>query len=114
MSALVVGAGGTLGRACVEELVKSHTEVYAADLHSPDIVSAKSLVVDVSDLASVERVIAEIEKSSPITSLIYAAGVNFTGPVDKTDWEQYQKLMQVNLQGAFHFGAAIEASLRLK
>lgn len=112
MSALVVGAGGTLGRACVEELAKNSSEVYAADLREPDITSAKSVVVDVSDLASVEKVVSEIEESSPITSLIYAAGVNFTGPVDKTDWEQYQKLMQVNLQGAFHFGSVIQASLR--
>jgi NAD(P)-dependent dehydrogenase (short-subunit alcohol dehydrogenase family) len=82
-------------------------------LRDPEISSARSLVVDVSDLLSVQTAVSEIEKTSPITSLIYAAGVNFTGPVDKTDWDQYQKLMQVNLQGAFHFGAAIEASLRL-
>ena len=111
MKALVIGAAGTLGRACVEELI-SQGEVIAADLSEPQIPGAKSVAIDVSDLQNVTEVIREIEADSPITALVYAAGVNFTGPVDQTDWNQYQKLMQVNLQGAFHVGAVLQASMR--
>ncbi len=112
MSALVVGAAGTLGRACVEELVGQSQRVFAADLASPEIAGAEGFAVDVTNLESVERLIAELESKESITAFIYAAGVNFTGYVDKTDWAQYQKLMQVNLQGAFHFGAAIQKVMR--
>jgi len=111
MKTLVIGAAGTLGRACVEELIQ-HGEVIAADITAPTIAGARGMVIDVTDLQSVQSAISEIETAGPITSLIYAAGVNFTGFVDQTDWDQYQKLMQVNLQGAFHVGAVLSASLR--
>lgn len=114
MTALVVGAAGTIGQACVLELISSKQEVVAADLNEPAIPGSVSATVDVSDLSSVEKLIEEIEQRSPISSMIYAAGVNFTGHLDATDWQQYQKLMAVNLQGAFHFGAAIEKALKQK
>ena len=112
MKALVIGAAGQLGKACVEELLASGSEVYAADLSKPSVAGAQAIELDVTNLASMKSQISEIEKSGPIEALIYAAGVNFTGYVDQTDWQQYQKLMQVNLQGAFHVGAALQESMR--
>jgi NAD(P)-dependent dehydrogenase (short-subunit alcohol dehydrogenase family) len=112
MKALVIGAAGHLGKACVEELLASGSEVYAADLSKPSVAGAQAIELDVTNLASMKSQISEIEKSRPIEALIYAAGVNFTGYVDQTDWQQYQKLMQVNLQGAFHVGAALQESMR--
>ncbi len=112
MKALVIGAAGHLGKACVEELLASGSEVYAADLSKPSVAGAQGIELDVTNLASMKSQISEIEKSGPIEALIYAAGVNFTGYVDQTDWQQYQKLMQVNLQGAFHVGAALQESMR--
>ena len=112
MKALVIGAAGHLGKACVEELLASGSEVYAADLSKPSVAGAQAIELDVTNLASVKSKISEIEKSGPIEALIYAAGVNFTGYVDQTDWQQYQKLMQINLQGAFHVGAALQESMR--
>jgi NAD(P)-dependent dehydrogenase (short-subunit alcohol dehydrogenase family) len=112
MTAIVVGAGGTLGRACSELLVEGGWNVVAADLRAPDVVGARGVEVDVTDLASVQTLIADIETGQPVTALIYAAGVNFTGPVDATDWNQFERLIAVNLRGAFHFGAALQSALR--
>ena len=112
MKALVIGAAGHLGKACVEDLLATGSEVYAADLSKPSVAGAQAIELDVTNLASVKSKISEIEKSGPIEALVYAAGVNFTGYVDQTDWQQYQKLMQVNLQGAFHVGAALQESMR--
>lgn len=112
MTALVVGAAGTIGKACTLALLESGLDVVAADLKAPTISGAQAASVDVSDLSSVQELISEIEQTAPLTSLIYAAGVNFTGHLDATDWQQYQKLMEVNLQGAFHFAAAIQSVLR--
>jgi NAD(P)-dependent dehydrogenase (short-subunit alcohol dehydrogenase family) len=112
MSALVVGASGTIGLACVEALREKSELVVAADIKVPEISGVSCMAVDVTELASVQSLVAKIEQDGPITAFIYAAGVNFTGPIDATDWNQYEKLMKVNLQGAFHFGAAIESAMR--
>ena len=112
MSTLVVGAGGTIGLACVEALKGKSDAVVAADIKVPEISGVSCRQVDVTELASVQNLVSEIEQDGPITGFIYAAGVNFTGAIDATDWAQYEKLMQVNLQGAFHFGAAIESAMR--
>jgi NAD(P)-dependent dehydrogenase (short-subunit alcohol dehydrogenase family) len=112
MSALVVGAGGTIGRACVDALKGKFESVVAADIVVPTISDVSCREVDVTDLASVQSLVSTIEQTGPLTAFVYAAGVNFTGPIDATDWEQYDKLMGVNLQGAFHFGAVIESAMR--
>lgn len=112
MTTLVIGAAGTIGRACVEELLAAGHSVVAADLKQPDIPGAEGAAVDVGSLTSVEHLVSKIEATGPITGLIYAAGTNFTGFVDQTNWDQYQKLFTVNLQGAFHIAAAIQARAR--
>jgi NAD(P)-dependent dehydrogenase (short-subunit alcohol dehydrogenase family) len=112
MSALVVGAGGTIGLACVEALKGKFESVVAADIVIPKISGVSCMEVDVTNLASVQSLVSTIEQAGPIEAFVYAAGVNFTGPIDATDWEQYDKLMRVNLQGAFYFGATIESAMR--
>jgi NAD(P)-dependent dehydrogenase (short-subunit alcohol dehydrogenase family) len=112
MSALVVGAGGTIGLACVEALKGKFESVVAADIVIPKISGVSCMEVDVTNLDSVQSLVSTIEQKGPIEAFVYAAGVNFTGPIDATDWEQYDKLMRVNLQGAFYFGAAIESAMR--
>lgn len=114
MTAIVVGAGGTLGRACSELLIEGGWNVIAADLRAPEISGARGVAIDVTDLVSVRRLVAELETQAPISALIYAAGVNFTGPVDATDWSQFEHLFAVNLRGAFHFGAAIQSAMRTR
>jgi NAD(P)-dependent dehydrogenase (short-subunit alcohol dehydrogenase family) len=114
MKTLVVGAAGTIGRACVTQQLALGNQVVAADVVNPQLADTENYVLDVSNLNSVFELVSEVEKTGPITGLIYAAGVNFTGNVDKTDWDQFHKLMQVNLQGAFHTAAALQSTARLR
>lgn len=111
MTILVVGAAGTIGRACLEELRGQPMKLVASDLQPPSIQGCESRAIDVTDLASVSALVGELDRDEPITGFIYAAGVNFTGHLVNTDWEQYQRVMRVNLQGAFHFGAALQHAL---
>lgn len=106
MSVVVWGANGTIGRACVDEFIGDGETVYALDLHAPEIPGAHGIAVDVTDRDQVMAHVTDIDSASPITGLVYAAGVNATGPVDAIDWSDYDRLMAVNLQGAFHVGAA--------
>ncbi len=112
MSAVIVGARGTIGRACAEAILAQGEQVFALDLVDAEIDGATSRAVDVTDRDAVRRTIAAIDAESPITALVYAAGVNATGTVDAIDWADYDRLMAVNLQGAFHVGAALQSVCR--
>ena len=112
MVAVVIGARGTIGPAVAEEFLHQGHEVVACDLQPPDIPGASGMAVDVTDRASVDSAILTIENRTPLTALVYAAGVNTTGPVDAIDWSDYDRLMAVNLQGAFHVGASLQRQMR--
>lgn len=110
MKALVIGAAGTIGRACVTRLESDGYDVVAADLVAPD--RAHAVAIDVTDAKASRAVVDAIESEGPLHALVYAAGVNVTGPLDSTDWRDYERLMAVNLRGAFYLGAAVQTHLR--
>jgi len=112
MSAIVIGAGGSLGGACVERLLTDGMDVIAADLHKPEIPGARGLALDVTTRDALAKALSDIDERSAITALIYAAGLNTTGLVDDTNWATYESVMAVNLQGAFHVGAVMESLMR--
>ena len=72
--------------------------------------------VDVRSPQSVEDLAEYLWDTGGVDALVYAPGVNYTGHVVDTDWEQYRRLMAVNLDGAFHaaksFGCRQLASAR--
>lgn len=108
MTVLVVGAAGTLGKACTESLIAAGLDVVAADRDRIEIPGARSVEIDVTQEDAVDQLVAQLENDGSISGLVYAAGLNVTGFVSDTDWDQYSRLMAVNLQGAFHFGAALQ------
>ena len=118
MSVLVIGAGGTIGRACVDSLLNDQRFaseiIVAADLKDPAISKVQNIAFDVTNVNQVREVIHEVENKSPLTGIIYAAGLNTTGPLDSVDWSDYERVMGVNLKGAFHIGAAVLEILRKK
>jgi len=107
MSALVVGAGGTIGTACVQTYLGKGVTTLAADLRPPEIAGAQGVAMDVTDPEGVEALIRTLDEQEPITAVVYAAGLNVTGPLDQTNWDDYSRVMAVNLQGAFHLGQAL-------
>jgi NAD(P)-dependent dehydrogenase (short-subunit alcohol dehydrogenase family) len=112
VSAVVVGANGTIGRACVDQFLSLKRHVVALDLVAPDIPGCSGYALDVTDREEVARVVGSIDRDDPITALVYAAGVNTTGDVDAIDWEDYDRVMAVNLRGAFHVAGAWQANCR--
>jgi NAD(P)-dependent dehydrogenase (short-subunit alcohol dehydrogenase family) len=113
MSILVIGAGGTIGRACAVNLLPI-SKVVAIDLKNPEIAGAESATLDVTDFNEVKKLMAEEESKSTITGIIYAAGLNTTGFVDSIDWSDYERVMAVNLRGAFHVASSMMEILRKK
>jgi len=112
MSAVVIGAGGTIGGACVEALAARGDAVFALDLTTPNLPGAHGLPLDVTDADAVAATLSDIDSTEPITAMVFAAGVNTTGPLDSVDWADYDRVMGVNLRGAFTVGAALVGLMR--
>lgn len=118
-SVLVIGAVGTIGTAICEVLATRGTRVHAADSQdSGGLVAAlpgeghHASVVDVTDLDSVTSLIDTAwEQEAPLSGVVYAAGTNYTGYVASTSWPDYDRVMAVNVRGAFHVGQALAARL---
>lgn len=109
MVAVVIGASGTIGEACVTQFLHDEVDVFALDVVEPRINGSTNLTMDVTNRESVREVLQSISAEHEVSALVYAAGVNTTGPLDALDWSDYDKVMAVNLQGAFHVAAEMEA-----
>lgn len=110
---VVTGAARGIGRAIAIELLESG---FFAALCSRNLQTMASLETEISSFAgsfmissvdiSVEedvgRFISSVaEKKGKIDVLINNAGVVHTGPVEKTDTEQWDEMMAVNAKGTF-------------
>lgn len=108
MVAVVIGASGTIGEACVNQFLHEDVDVIALDVIEPSIDGSTNLTMDVTNRESVREVLNSISAKHEVSALVYAAGVNTTGPLDVLDWSDYDKVMAVNLRGAFHVAAELE------
>jgi NAD(P)-dependent dehydrogenase (short-subunit alcohol dehydrogenase family) len=113
---LVVGAGGAIGAAVCAVLATDGHAVWAADLARPDEVVAglpgsdhRAVAFDVCDHDAVDRVVLELGEAGPVAGAVYAAGLIYTGPVSATAWDEYDRLMAVNLRGAFKLGQSLSS-----
>ncbi len=113
---VVIGGGGAIGSAVSENHARNGDRVVVADLRGAREVadaldgSGHSAVeVDVTSLDSVAALLGP--EADSYDAVVYAAGINYTGPVATTDWPAYERLLNVNLRGAFYAGAAIAQNL---
>lgn len=118
---LIVGAAGAIGTVICQVLAERGIRVHAADASDPSAVVAglagsvphRADVVDVTDRSSVEDLLGSAwdPDDGPLTGVVYAAGANYTGYVAATSWPDYERVMAVNVRGAFHVGQALSRRL---
>ncbi|MBK0418920.1 SDR family oxidoreductase [Leucobacter sp. CSA1] len=111
--AMVFGGTGAIGRAVCRELAEQGLAVVIADLGDGAALAAElpgdghgHVGCDVTDLESIRAAVTPY--GTDVSTVVYAAGVNYTGPVATTDWAAYERLQAVNLRGAFHVAAVAE------
>jgi NAD(P)-dependent dehydrogenase (short-subunit alcohol dehydrogenase family) len=120
--AVVVGAGGALGRAICRACARAGARVTALDRDEGAAAAAvagapggphAAHALDVTDLDAVRAAAA---RAGAVDSVVYAAGLTATFDVLDTDWDAYHRLLDVNLHGALRvaqaFGAAMVAARR--
>jgi len=115
-TALVTGAAHGIGRAISVELARRGAHVFAVDLLADEVAETGRAAaaaggrcatrsLDVTDSAAVQRVVAEAAEEQGLHVLVNVAGgvLGQVGrPLEEVTDEQFQAIVQVNLQGVFH------------
>ena len=108
-TALVVGGASGIGAACVAGLAEDGWAVAVADRQVPgDGVETRSATVDVRDPRALQQTTDELVDNGPLHGLVYAAGIGRVAPLAEITAQQWQLVVEVNLNGAFH---AVRAAL---
>ncbi|MBA2610235.1 MAG: 3-oxoacyl-ACP reductase FabG [Actinobacteria bacterium] len=108
--AFVTGAGAGIGRACAVALGEAGLRVAVGfggnkegANETASMCGGLAVEVDVSDSASVDNAFKRIESElGPVTVLVNNAGVTGDGLLLRMKDEDWQKVLRVNLDGAFH------------
>lgn len=108
--AIVTGAAQGIGRAIAERLGKEGARVVAVDLNGGGAMATATAIggtsfgveCDIGDPQSVARLYAEVEKAAgKLDILINAAGIVPFVPWDQLTFEEWRRVMRVNLDGLY-------------
>ena len=105
-TAVVTGGGSGIGLAIVERLRKDGYRVAAIDLKPPD--TDLAFTADVTDRGQIDAALAGIRaEAGPITVLVNAAGLDGFKRFTHIEFADWQRLIDVNLNGVFHMIQAV-------
>lgn len=104
-TAVVTGASGGIGSAIVEQFLQAGARVMMADLHIGDLAGehCRFARADVGDEASVKYLVSQtLEAFGAVDVLVNNAAVLVpTAPLHETSLQEFERLIAVNLRGAF-------------
>ncbi len=106
LHAVVTGGGSGIGAAIAARLAEEGAQVTLMGrslqrLQSLQLANARCVVADVSDAASVQSAFDTAAEFAPIDILINNAGEVESAPFTRTSLALWQRLLDVNLTGAF-------------
>jgi NAD(P)-dependent dehydrogenase (short-subunit alcohol dehydrogenase family) len=106
--ALVTGGGSGIGAAVATTLARAGASVTICGRrlkplqdNAASAGNIRPVVADVTDEASVAKLYEKAETSGPIDIVVASAGVAESAPVHKTSLELWNRMLNVNLTGAF-------------
>ena len=105
-TAVVTGGGSGIGRAVADRLRADGYHVATIDLNPSEDEFAQT--ADVTDRAQVEAALSAIRAQlGPVTILVNAAGLDGFKRFTDITFEEWQKVVDVNLNGVFHCMQAV-------
>jgi 3-oxoacyl-[acyl-carrier protein] reductase len=121
-TALITGAGGTMGAATARKLVADGYRVALVDVAENAVKrlaselgnGALALAADISDAASCDRAVGEIERSGAIDILVNNAGVLSNHKSADTTPEEWRRVLSVNLDGAFYLSRRVLPGMKAR
>jgi len=107
--AIVTGGNAGIGKAIVEACRRDGYTCYSLDRVAPEEPSPEAVTVDVSDGPQVREVVAGIvERHGRVDALFNNAGMlGNPAPFHELRWEDWDRVMAVNLGGMFHLSQAV-------
>ena len=100
-TAVVTGGGSGIGRAVADRLRADGYHVATIDLNPSDSEFAQT--ADVTDRGQVEAALSAIRaRLGPVTILVNAAGLDGFKRFTDITFDEWQKVVDVNLNGVFH------------
>ncbi len=98
----VTGGAQGIGRCMAETFGRLGARSAAGDLREPDIEGVLGVQIDVSNEAAVDDAFSRIERElGPVEILVLNAGVLHKAPLEETALADWQRVIDVNLTGAF-------------
>ena len=105
-TALVTGGASGIGRAIADRLRADGNHVAIVDLAQPN--TEFSYVADVTDRAAIDTALHAVRSAlGPITILVNAAGMTGFRRFKNITFEEWSKVVDVNLNGVFHVTQAV-------
>jgi 2-hydroxycyclohexanecarboxyl-CoA dehydrogenase len=105
-TALVTGGASGIGRAIADRLRADGTHVATIDLTQSD--TDFSFVADITDRARVDEALDAARSAlGPITILVNAAGMTSFRRFTNITFDEWKKVIDVNLHGVFHVTQAV-------
>ncbi len=115
---VVTGAARGIGRAVARAYAAEGAEVHALDLRADEIESGGGVAahaLDLADAAAVAEVFFRIERDAGrIDVLVNNAGIIFFKPIEETSVADWDRLMAVNLRGAFLCARAVAPGMKAR
>jgi 3-oxoacyl-[acyl-carrier protein] reductase len=121
--ALITGAAGVLGRATARALLEDGLRVVLADLDGDGLTAladeldgpAYPLPFDVSDPTAVADAVERVQDEvGPVDILINNAGILSNHKSQETTPEEWQRVLRVNLDGAFYMARAVLPGMKAR
>jgi NAD(P)-dependent dehydrogenase (short-subunit alcohol dehydrogenase family) len=103
-TALVTGAASGIGLACVQRFAAEGAQVVGVDLATPptDVAGVRFAQLDVCDeQATADCVAAIVAEHGRLDCVVTAAGIAGGGPAHMVAMDDWQHVMNVNLNGTF-------------
>jgi 2-hydroxycyclohexanecarboxyl-CoA dehydrogenase len=105
-TAVVTGGGSGIGLAVVQRLRADGLDVAAIDLRPSD--DDLSFTADVTDRSQIDAALAAIRAQlGPVAILVNAAGLDGFKRFGNITFEDWQRVVDVNLHGVFHMTQAV-------
>jgi 2-hydroxycyclohexanecarboxyl-CoA dehydrogenase len=105
-TAVVTGGGSGIGRAIADRLQANGYHVATIDLTESDDEFAHA--ADVTDRTQVDAALTAIRAQlGPVTVLVNAAGLDGFKPFSDITFDEWQRVIDVNLNGVFHCVQAV-------
>jgi len=116
----ISGCSGNLGSALIKYFKKFDTKIYTTSkdidlVKKSNLKKNKNIIyyhLDFNDKSSMLKIKQNLKSITKIDILINNSGVNKIGDIDKINYEDWEKIININLSGAFFLSKEISKNMK--